>query len=457
MKTNKKTRSFKFKITIYITSFVVFVLLMLWSSVSLLSEYLFEQYQLRIVEDVASSIDNTMSDEELEEIAYKNNVCILSTSESKILNNYNTQMIGCGLHEIDSNVSDMIKEFISSSELNYRYRFVNNLNKTSAVLFATQISDTNYFIYANLEDTSVFTTLIEDQLLRVTIIAIIVSILISFYISNKIADPIVKITNKAKYLGSDNTLKFESSGIKEVDELTDALIKSNDEISKTSKFKKDLLANVSHDLKTPLTMIKAYAELVRDYSCTDKAKQEERLNIIINETDRLTVLVNDILDMSKLQSNSNKLHLEKYDLIEQINNIINNYQIIKETEHYNFTLNIPKKLIINADKSKLNQVIYNLINNAINYTGDDKKVFINVKKRNLGGYLLEIVDTGKGIDKEEINNIWDKYYKTDKNHKRNVVSTGIGLSIVKEILLLHNYDYGVNSSKKGTSFWFIIK
>ena len=103
------------------------------------------------------------------------------------------------------------------------------------------------------------------------------------------------------------------------------------------------------------------------------------------------------------------------------------------------------------------QVIYNLINNAINYTGDDKKVFIKVSKVKKE-YLVEIKDTGKGIKKEEIPYIWDKYYKKDKKHQRNVVSTGIGLSIVKEILTKHKFDYGVKSvPKKGTTFYFKIK
>ena len=110
-----------------------------------------------------------------------------------------------------------------------------------------------------------------------------------------------------------------------------------------------------------------------------------------------------------------------------------------------------------ADKQKINQVLYNLINNAINYTGKDKTITIKVKKEK-DSYLVEIIDTGKGIKKEEIDLIWDKYYKNDKNHQRNVVGTGLGLSIVKTILENHHFKYGVKSEKnKGTAFYFYVK
>ena len=226
---------------------------------------------------------------------------------------------------------------------------------------------------------------------------------------------------------------------------------------KTDELRRDLMANVSHDLKTPLTMIKAYAEMIRDISYKDQDKMNEHLSIIVDETDRLTVLVNDILDLSRMQSNADSLSIEKFDLADDIKTIVNRYQIIKETEKYTINLDMPNSIMIKADKKKLNQVIYNLINNAINYTGDDKTVTVRVT-RHKKYYLVEIIDTGKGIKESEIPYIWNKYYKNDKNHQRNVVSTGLGLSIVKEILELHDYEYGVKSVlKKGTTFYFKIK
>ena len=203
-------------------------------------------------------------------------------------------------------------------------------------------------------------------------------------------------------------------------------------------------------------MIKAYAEMIKDISYKDEKKMNEHLDIIIDESDRLTNLVNDVLELSKVQNDSYMYNYEEYDLVKEIKNIIKKYEVMEYLEKYNFEVNMPKKAIVKADKEKINQVIYNLLNNAINYTGDDKLVKINVIKEE-NSYLVEIVDTGKGIKSKEIPYIWDKYYKNDKNHQRNVVSTGLGLSIVKEILNKHNFEYGVKSKiNHGSTFYFRI-
>ena len=218
------------------------------------------------------------------------------------------------------------------------------------------------------------------------------------------------------------------------------------------------MANVSHDLKTPLTMIKAYAEMSTDIHSNNKEKQKEDMDIIISEVDRLTILVEDILNLSKMQSNIDSLNIEEFDLISLCNKILKKYKLYQETENYKFIFNHnEKEIIINADKKKLEQVIYNLLNNAINYTGKDNLITLNINK-NKEKILIEIIDTGKGIKDEDIPYIWDRYYKNKKKHKRNLIGTGLGLSIVKNILELHNYKYGVKSKiNEGTNFYFEIK
>ena len=157
-----------------------------------------------------------------------------------------------------------------------------------------------------------------------------------------------------------------------------------------------------------------------------------------------------------MQANSDFLELEVFDLREEIFEILKRYEYLKETECYEIEVSLPNEIIVKADKKKLEQVIYNLINNAINYTGDDKKVRLNITE-DKKEYLVEVIDTGKGIDNSEIDQIWNKYYKKDKNHRRNVVGTGLGLSIVKEILEKHKMVYGVKSVKnRGTTFYFKI-
>ena len=204
-------------------------------------------------------------------------------------------------------------------------------------------------------------------------------------------------------------------------------------------------------------MIKAYAEMVRDNSYKDKQKMDANLNVIIEETDRLNLLVGDILSLSKLQSNVEEIKYEKFDMVEELKNIINRYHILTETEGYDIQYEGLDKAVVKADKNKMNQVIYNLINNAINYTGDNKKVIVKVEEEKKE-FVIKVIDFGKGIKSEELEGIWDRYYKIEKKYKRNVVGTGLGLSIVKNILETHNFKYGVDSKvNEGSTFYFKIK
>jgi signal transduction histidine kinase len=287
------------------------------------------------------------------------------------------------------------------------------------------------------------------------------SLIIGYFISKIISKPIEELSLAAKKIGKGNfdaSFKIETE-LDEINELSSTLEKAKDELSRTDELRRDLMANVGHDLKTPLTMIKAYAEMTRDFENQPQEKKKENLNIIIEETNRLTRLVNDIVDLSKLQSNVYELKLEETDLNQLIKDIIKRYNVFVENEGYNLEYNLKDntdeyKVLI--DKNKIEQVIYNLINNAVNYTGNDKNIFVellNEKKK----YVVKIKDTGKGIKPEEIDKIWDKYYHNNKKHKRNSIGTGLGLSIVKNILEIHKFKYGVSTKKdKGTTFFFEI-
>ena len=458
MKLKKKT-SIQSKTLAFLLIFNLVIILLLWICQISIFDIYYEKAQIDKMVDIINSLKDVNDEEKdyvLQEIAYRNEVCIGVLEDANIVATYNSNLNGCALGT--KKVQVLMNSFINSSENVKAYRFRNEDKEVSAILYGIHDSNGYTFIYSNLEDISDFTLIIKKQIMYIFIISIFVAVIFSVFLSSKITYPITNITKKAKKLGSgDFDVRYDESGIKEIDELSETLSEAQKELVKTDELRRDLMANVSHDLKTPLTMIKAYAEMIRDISYKNPEKMNEHLAIIVDETDRLTVLVNDILDLSKMQSNADTLNIQKYDLTKEIKNIVKKYQIIKETEQYDIKVNMPDEVIIKADKKKINQVVYNLVNNAINYTGEDKTVTVNVTKHKKY-YLVEIIDTGKGIKESEIKYIWNKYYKNDKNHQRNVISTGLGLSIVKQILELHGYEYGVNSIlKKGTTFYFKIK
>lgn len=459
MKIKSKFKSIEFKTLIFILLFNIGIILMLCLCEQILFNQLYKSYQISKLNDAVKEFQNSQNDVYIlaEKLAYENEVCISVIDDNYVSYNYNTLQRGCLLNKNNDKVNKIITNFISSESINENYRLYNSETKTQGIIYAFKTDDKNIFIYSNLENSSAFVHLLRGQMVYFIFLIIIISVIISFYLANKITKPIREITKKTKKLGERcYNVEFPKNGILEIDELSETLEEVQKELSKSDEIKRDLMANVSHDLKTPLTMIKAYAEMIKDISYKDREKMNEHLNIIMEESDRLTLLVNDILELSKTQSNSNMYNYEEYDLVKEIKKIIKRYNVMKEVEKYNFVVELPKKAIIKADKNKINQVIYNLLNNAINYTGDDKIVKIRVTKKD-NSYLVEIIDTGKGIKKEEITYIWDKYYKNEKKHKRNVVSTGLGLSIVKEILNKHNFEYGVTSKVgKGSTFYFKI-
>lgn len=410
--------------------------------------------------ELSNTIYNTSSKElntTLENIVYNNNVCVEFVTDNGEVYEYNTKGFGCLLGRNNSNIDEYKVKLYNSDEDMKAVKLVNPDYKSEALLYGIRQSNGYVYIFTMLEDINATSIILKNQLIYIMFIALLFAVLIAFFLSKRITKPIEEITDKSKKLADgDYSVIFERNGITEIDDLADTLNYLESEISKTDEFRRDLMANVSHDLKTPLTMIKAYSEMIRDISYKNKKKREEHLDIIIAETDRLNILVNDILTLSKLQANSEVLNYEEFDLNKEISNIVKHYDIIKETESYIITYNGCENALVYADRNKINQVIYNLINNAINYTGDDNTVNINL--RDIGeSYIFEVIDHGKGIDPEDIDYIWDKYYKKEKNHKRNVVGTGLGLSIVKNILTIHNFKFGVNSVKKqGSTFYFEI-
>ena len=457
----RKVSSINFKTLVYLVIFSVTILLLLFLSQNILLKFSYENYQENKMTSIVSNIRSFSGDKliaELESIAYDNSVCIqysLNTGD-KIL--YNTLMVGCGLNKNNSQITNLMDDIMASNKLTSNIKLINNVSETKALLSGIRVDDGYVFVYSNLEDIDGANIVLRGQLIYITIIIIVLACFISYFLSIKITKPITNITKKAKELGEGRyDIVFERSDVLEIDELANTLNHVEKDLSKIDELRRDLMANVSHDLKTPLTMIRAYAEMIRDISYKDKEKMNKDLNIIIEETERLNVLVNDILDLSKMQADADTLNIEEFDLCEVIHEVMKRYEILKTTEDYKFMLKMPDKAMVKADRNKIMQVIYNLVNNAINYTGDDKLVYITLTESKKE-YLFEVRDTGKGIKKEEIPYIWNKYYKSDKKHQRNVVSTGIGLSIVKEILSKHKFDYGVKSvAKKGSTFYFKIK
>lgn len=294
---------------------------------------------------------------------------------------------------------------------------------------------------------------LEVQFSWIMIALLIAAFLVAFLTSRMIARPLTDITEKAKGLAKGNySPDFSGKGYREVQELADALNFAAAEIGATDRLQKELIANISHDLRTPLTMIKGYSEMMRDIPGENSP---ENVQAIIDETTRLSELVNDLMDLSKLQSGMQNPTPTVFDLTATVQDTMQRYETLIYHQGYRIEFHPSAgEALVKADRTMILQVIYNLINNAVNYTGESKRVTVTQTVCE-GCVRLSIADDGDGIPPEKISEIWDRYYRVDKVHNRSVIGTGLGLSIVKSILEAHGAVYGVESAVGvGSVFWF---
>ena len=292
----------------------------------------------------------------------------------------------------------------------------------------------------------------------IALFAVVLAFVVSGFVSMLITKPVSEVTEKAKELARGNyDVNFEADYYcTEVSDLSHALNYASSEISKADKMQKELIANVSHDFKTPLTMINAYAAMIQEISGNDPEKRNKHTQVIIDEADRLTALVGDLLDLSKMQAGIEQFDMSVFNLSEDVYRVTGRFDYLSETQGYHFETQVDDDLYTFASRSRVEQVLYNLIGNAVNYTGEDKKVIVRLKKEE-GGARFEVIDSGKGIPPEQIDTIWERYYRSSESHKRPVQGTGLGLSIVKTILQKQHIDFGVKSEVgKGSCFWVVF-
>jgi signal transduction histidine kinase len=302
---------------------------------------------------------------------------------------------------------------------------------------------------------SAVVSMLSLQYIWIAFVLIIGALVLAFIISRNISIPIERMNRAAKQLAAGNyNAKFSGEGFRETKELADTLNYASNELSKNDRLQKELIANISHDLRTPLTMITGYSEVMRDIPGENTP---ENVQVIIDEATRLSELVTDLLDLSKLQAGTGRLDISRFNLTETVRSTMDRYRKLTERDGYQIYFWSDCEVKVDADRKMILQVLYNLINNAINYTGDDKLVRVDQSVHN-GIVRISVTDTGEGIAPEQLPLIWDRYYKVDKVHRRASVGTGIGLSIVKSVLELHGAHYGVDSTPgHGSTFWFELR
>ncbi|SNX54255.1 HAMP domain-containing sensor histidine kinase [Thermoanaerobacterium sp. RBIITD] len=290
----------------------------------------------------------------------------------------------------------------------------------------------------------------KEEFFLILLISIIIIIIVSSIMSKKLTKPINNLKKAAHDIASGNlNVKID---LKTSDEIEDLAASMNDmavNLNRAEKFRKDLIANITHDLKTPLGLIKGYCEMLLDFYGDDKHKRDAYLNTMIKEVDRMSKMIDNVLSLSKLQSGLIKLNISSFNLKSLVEEVVNSFEPLLREKNINIKMdNID--VMVNADKELIRRVFINIISNSIKSIKDSGVITITSMQDD--GYVkIKISDTGKGMSKEDLQNIFKKFYKGEQS------GTGLGLAIVKEILDLHGSKYFFESEiNKGTSFFFTL-
>lgn len=388
------------------------------------------------------------------------------------------------IHEWTSNPEAFFKMQNKDETITYIFddRFYNIKNVVSVnPVVVNNIPAKVIFAVSSLQPVDEAANVMKEFYVYIYIAAVGLILVLSFIYSRMISKPLVDLNKTASKMASldftekcqddredeignlAHTLNFLSENLKSA--LT-SLRASNEKLKQDiekekelEKMRKEFVASVSHELKTPISLIEGYAEGIKD-GIVEGEEQEYYLDVIIDEAQKMGILVSDMLELSKLESGSFKINLKEFPLDNTILEIIKRLNGVRSQKNQDktvqFITDIKSNLIALGDETRIEEVVTNFLTNAIRHTEDHGKIFVRTILKE-DKVLVEIENQGENIPEDEISKIWDRFYKIDKSRNRSLGGTGLGLAIVKNILELHNSEYGAQNTENGVMFYFTLK
>jgi signal transduction histidine kinase len=291
-----------------------------------------------------------------------------------------------------------------------------------------------------------------------SLLLLLIAGVLAYIISRQLTSPIRKLIAAAeKIQKGELDARVSTHSNDEIAGLCQSFNEMADTLEKSGHLRTEIIENVSHEMRTPLSIIKGYADLIGETNANDPETAKSQLAVISKEADRMDFLLGDILDFAQMQAGMLEIKIEPFELVPCVESVIQSYQSKLEDSGLALILQKAADGFVEGDQRRIEQVLHNLIKNAINYAPDDSAIVIQVK--DTGDRIkVQISNKGPAIPQEELSLIWDRYYRTKGISKRNVMGSGLGLSIVKSILDAHDAEYGVDSKEPdGTTFWFQLK
>ena len=415
---------------------------------------------LQLDNDFWTALGQTFSDKKINMDGY----CVdFSDSTLRCLKAYES-MFPCLLHESSGSFSGEFGYNLNTRQL---ITFRQELFEEGSLYKIVQIGSTRQMLVGQLSADGKYGIIVSTGMAQITtaaevlrsilwpvaLILLVLDLLFAMLFSRWFTRPVQQLSSGAKEIAAGNyDIQLPVVHHDEIGQLAEDFNHMAAEVKRSAQLEKDILANVSHDLRSPLTLIKGYAETVRDLTGSDDAKRTEQCNIIVDETDRLSTLVNSVMELSKVQSGAEKPNLVDFDMSELCFEVAGRYDALCDKNHWKLDLQADDACPVSADPAMMERVLHNLLGNAFHHIGADGVVVLRAVPQEKG-CRIEIEDHGPGIPPEDLPYIFDRYYRARQDSGR--TGTGLGLSITKAILQQHGFAFGVNSAVgKGSTFWF---
>ena len=441
MQKTKSTISIRWKLLAFLLAFVILILGIIWLFQIKLLPFFYQKTKYRELETISEIIGDYVGTDSLDAAVYScavdystcirifrhgpSNVavevasadvskdCLIHDLSQSALNRYyQSAKQNGGVYSETKEMDPKLGAFWTSSDprTTHLIDLIRSDSKTVGIVYAVLVESDDgveYTVILNAKLTPVDATVntLKTQFWWILAVLLLGALILAFLISKNISRPIEKMSRSAKKLAEGRyDVTFDGTGYKEAHELADSLNYASGELSRTDELQRELIANVSHDLRTPLTMIKGYTEVMRDIPGENTP---ENLNVIAEEADHLGNLVNDMLDLSRIRSGTRQPQMETVCLTEAVKEVLKRYEALVKNDGYEIEFVAEDEAWIIADRVMILQVVYNLVNNAIHYAGEDKKIIIKQTVTRELVYIT-VIDHGAGIAPEQLNRIWER-------------------------------------------------
>lgn len=339
-----------------------------------------------------------------------------------------------------------------------------------------QFDNSNYLLMRCSLDSIRSNVSISNQFIfYIGILILAIGIILVWFFSRRISEPLLELAELSKKMAKlDFDAKYTRGGADEIgilgesfntmsDELKDKISElktANYELQRDIKKKEqvetmrtEFIGNVSHELKTPIALIQGYAEGLKDGITDDPESMEFYCDVIIDEANKMNRMVKNLLTLNQLEQGRDDTQFERIDITSLIRGVVQSLEIMAKQKEADIRMNTQEPVFVWADEFKVEQVVRNYVSNALNHVDENRIVDIRIEERD-GKIRISVFNTGEPIPEEDIEHIWEKFYKVDKARTREYGGNGIGLSIVKAIMESFHQNYGVKNYENGVQFWF---